>query len=274
MRASLLHGGVPLVLCGMTFAMGGSGPVRPYRLPPDLLEYFKSRYGAETVTGFDSTIVETADGPRGTLSVQFGSGLPHAPVAEERADAMGRAMLQKEAALLDIPDMAEIRKKGFKQGDGLAVTHYERSIAGIRLFGANYSVHLNTEATVASLGATLVPTPLLLYIAAERDTIPEDKARAITGEQIRKLESAQVNGLERIAQPDPPYILWEAHGRAGPRIHAVNWYLTFDAFTGKIEKRYCNASALHVRAPTREEAERYAAICRPFTEGVKLKIDG
>ena len=255
------------MLCGIAFAMGGSGPVRPYRLPPDLLEYLKSHYGEEAITSLDSSVVGTSDGPRGSLNVQFGSGLPRTPVTEERADALGRALLQKEAALLDIPDMAEIRKKEFKEVDGGSVTHYERYIDGIRLAGALYSVHVNTEATVSRLHATLVPSPLSLYIAAERATIDEEKARAITEDEIRKLASARIQLLERIARPEPPYILWQAHGQAGSSMFlGVSWSLTFDAFTGKIEKRFCNSTAIHVQAPGSDEIARIDAICRSFLE--------
>lgn len=69
---------VPLV-CGITLAMAGSDPVRPYKLPPNLLEYFQSRYGPLQENALVSTVQETPDGPSGRLTVDVnGSSSPRA----------------------------------------------------------------------------------------------------------------------------------------------------------------------------------------------------
>lgn len=233
-------------------AFGTSGPTRPYRIPPHLLEYFKSRYTLSWDDSLTSNVAATADGPQGSLDVYFKStrGVPLvAPLSDEQADAIARAFLQNEASLLDIADMSEIRKQEFKRTDGgTVVAHYQRYIGGILLFEESFRVEVDPVGTVTRMHATLVPTPLGLYQAADRRSITRTRVEEIAQQDLADQDTPTFDEPKLMATWQPPYVLWYAGGRLGPaRYHA--WTLGIDAFTGKIEKRACLDTRQYIRAP-------------------------
>lgn len=248
-------------------ALGSGGPTRPYRLPPNLLEYFKSRYTLAWDGSLTSSVVATPDGPQGRLDVNF-KGTRTAPgggaFPEEQADAAARAFMQREAALLDIPDMAEIRKLEFSRtDDGVFIAHYQRFIGGIRLNEEVFRLHVDPVGTVTRLFATLVPTPLALYQAVDRTPIAKERVQAIVEQELAGQGPYTSNEPELAATSQPPYVLWQAGGRFGPPPQYFSWSLAIDAFTGKVEKRFCSDTRQYIRAPD----PRVPTPCDAFLKG-------
>ena len=233
-------------------ALGGVGPTRPYRIPPNVLEYFKARYTQSWDGSLTSRLAATADGPQGSLDVSFKSnrGAPVAsPLSDEQADAIARAFLQNEASLLDISDMSEIRKQEFKRtDDGTVVAHYQRYIGGILLFEESFRVEVDPVGTVTRLHARLVPTPLGLYQATDRRPIALERAEEIAHQELTDQDTPTFDEPKLMATWQPPYVLWYAGGRLGPEQNHA-WTLGIDAFTGKIEKRTCMDTRVYIRAP-------------------------
>jgi hypothetical protein len=237
-------------ICALAF--GSSGPTRPYRIPPNLLEYFKSRYALSWDGSLTSRVAATADGPQGSLDVYFkkNRGAPvTSPLPDEQADAIARAFLQNEASLLDISDMSEIRKQEFKRTDGeTVVAHYQRYIGGILLFEESFRVEVDPAGMVTRLHATLVPTPLGLYQAADRTPITRERVDEVAHQALADQDSPTFDEPKLMATWEPPYVLWYAGGRLGPE-HDHAWTLGIDASTGKIEKLTCLDTRVYIRAP-------------------------
>ena len=268
---------LPLALLLSVPAIGGLGsvgPTRPYRMPPNLLEYFKSRYTLAWNDSMTSTLVATADGPQGTLDVNFKSART-APVAvalaDEQADAIARAVMQNEAALLDIPDMSEIRKLEFSRtDDGLFIAHYQRFIGGIRLDQEVFRLHVDPAGTVTRLYATLVPTPIALYQAVDRTPIAREQVREIVEQELAAHGAHTSDEPELVATSRPPHVVWQAGGRFGPPPQHFSWSLALDAFTGRIEKRFCSDTRQYIRAP----APGQPTPCDAFLKGEARKGPG
>lgn len=82
-------------------AQGAPGGTRPYKHPPNLLEYFKGKY-VHVDDWLIARLQETPDGPLGQISV-YGKISPKADVGgmvpEDRARAIALAFIAEEAAL-------------------------------------------------------------------------------------------------------------------------------------------------------------------------------
>ena len=251
-------------------AFGTSGPTRPYRIPPNLLEYFKSRYTLSWDGSLTSNVAATADGPQGSLDVSFKStrGAPVAsPLSDEQVDAIARAFLQNEASLLDIADMSEIRKQEFKRTDGgTVVAHYQRDIGGILLFEESFRVEVDPAGTVTRLHARLVPTPLGLYQATDRTSITRERVEEIAQQDLAGQDTPTFDAPKLMATWQPPYVLWYAGGRLGPE-HYHAWTLGIDAFTGKIATRNCLDTRVYIRAPD----PNAPSPCKAFQKGAEPK---
>lgn len=177
--------------------LAAPNPVRPYKLPPNLLEYFKSRYDLPDDM-IVSTLRETPDGPLGHINVhgKLTIASPMGATREERARSATRAFLQHEAAFLDIADFSEIRELSIKFNDseryewlrGECDVQYERALGGIALYGTLYRFHVDPKGFITTFQATLVPVSSDLYAAVMRDKIARDEAGAIVEHDLESLD--------------------------------------------------------------------------------------
>lgn len=233
-------------------------PVRPYSLPPNLQQYFESRYGTVRVV---SSLAETPDGPRGHLSVS-GNLSPEPPsgsTREERVRATTRAFLEREAALLDIADLAEIKEETLKFDDearqewlrGSSYVHYRRSIRGTPLPEMVYSFNLDPQNRISNFQATLAPVPASLYDTPRDAKLTADDARGIVERDLATLglkkEALVVTQSELIVFQGAR--VWRVSGTYRPGNDMVRWAYHVDAVTGAIAIRGCDTGRIYIRAP-------------------------
>jgi len=238
--------GVGVLLASMSvLAQGGPGGVRPYRLPPNLLQYFKARY----VTVNESSafrLKETPDGPLGDLHL-YGAIRPAVnrggDTPEERARSIALAFIEQEAAILDIPDLAEIREFPFKvRDDGRANISFYRYIGGLRLMYAYISITIDADGAIRSVNASLTPVSSDVYWAVKRETISPERAMKIVEDDLTRRDQKFELTIEepaKVATWLPPYVVW---GVLGARRGTPLWAYSIDAFTGKILGRECTES--------------------------------
>jgi hypothetical protein len=225
-------------------APGPSEERRPYKLPPNLLEHFQSRY--EEVDDFlISTLQETPDGPLGRLNVRGRMALrtrPEGATAEERARAAARGFIAEEAELFDIGDPAELEEISFQTREGGETTiHYERTLGGLRLPDTLIGVSVDPEGAIRRVEASLAPTPAGLYRAVGRKTLSRDEVARIIERDLSAAGAKVVLKLAddgRSATWRPPYVVWGATASVGRK---PAWGYTIDAFTGRILSRTCSA---------------------------------
>jgi hypothetical protein len=223
-------------------AQAAPGSLRPYKLPPSLLEYFKTRYG-QVDNPLVATLQETPDGPLGNLHL---SGRMRPAVSEggdtpkDRARSIARAFLDQEALLFDITDPAEIGKPAIEmKDDGTAIVDFSRTIGGLPLMDWSIRIQVAADETIARVTANLTPASTALYDAVKRRTISNDEVRRIVARDLGR----PGRGAPKIYQPGllatwrPPYLVWSAGGSVG----AAPWAYSIDAFTGKILTRSCSA---------------------------------
>jgi hypothetical protein len=230
---------------------------RPYKLPPNLLEYFRVRYGF-TGKSIVSTLQETFDGPLGSITV-FES-LPSLVTSaggtpEQRVRRVGRAFLENEAPLLDIADLAEIgeRELLFHDGGKASIT-YQRTVGGVLLADMHINMRLGRDGTIEQIHATLVPVSSGLCAAVRRATISKAEVQAIVHRDLAEPggEAALVIGEPTLdATWRPPYVRWTATGslKAGK----PPWGYWIDAFSGRIMARSCTDRSAYLRPPRPNE---------------------
>jgi hypothetical protein len=226
-----------------------AGPVRPYTLPPDLTEYFTSRYGTVALT---STLRETPDGPRGSIHVHGNLSLePRAGITrEQRVHGTTYAFLEREAALLDLADLSEIKEEELKFDDKVHMglrpgsTHitYRRSIHGVPLPDIVYSFNLDPQNRITYFWAMLAPVPASLYDASSDAKLTAEDARAIVDRDLATL------GLKKealvVTAPELNIVqgarVWRVVGTYKPGHDSVSWTYHVDAVTGAIVIRGCS----------------------------------
>jgi hypothetical protein len=256
----LVHAGPPLPLPPQV----AKAPAEPTRfpLPPDLEGYFQSGYGPDTRVV--SKLKQTRDGPLGTLSVDgvLGIARPEGRTREEHARATTRAFLEKEAALLGLRDLAEIRETRIKFDDtekierlrGACYVNYERVLGGVPLIWNTYDFRLKPDGVIGNFHAAIVPVSDELDAAVRHKRIEGARARAIVEKDLEGL------GLEKsdltVGEPtlagyyQAPFILWELRGRYRRGSEQVSWYYGVDAIEGKIVRRSCSDGRVSAGPPT------------------------
>ncbi len=224
-------------------AQGAPGGARPYKLPPNLLEYFKGKY-VHVDDRLIARLQETPDGPLGQISV-YGKISPQADVRgmapEERARAVALAFIAEEAALFDIANFAEIRELSFKMdGAGKSSIYYVRYIGRLQLVGQLFRIEVANEGVITHAHATLTPVPSELYGAVDRKTITKEVMRIVERDLTRPGQKT----APTIAEPElsatwrPPYVVWGAGGAFAGK---PAWAYVINAFTGEITNKTCTA---------------------------------
>lgn len=240
-----------LVLIASGVAWGELGGVRPYTLPPNLLDYFRARYAQ--VDSVQSTLEATVDGPLGELRVS-GRMSPRVVMGgttpEERARVTGRAFLDQEAALLDIADPAEIRESGSGlRTEGLATVQYFRYINEMPLLGWYVMLLVEPDGVIRRASATLFPVSNDVYSASKRKTLSQEEIVRIIEDDLRSTDPKvvpRVRETRRVAHWRPPHVQWQAHGSKGGK---PAFAYTLDAFTGKILSKGCDVQTLRPQTP-------------------------
>ena len=220
---------------------------RPYKLPPNLLQYFKGKY-VHIDDFLTSNVQETPNGPLGNLGLR-GNIKPTAEIQgetrEERARAIAMAFIREEAALFDISNIEEIRERKIKtdRGYGGEYTHlyYDRYIGGL-LFGYDIHITIGPDETITHVGASLVPTPPELYQAVTKETISKEQVIKIVERVFGAPKRATVKVLKvaKFATWRPPYVIWTAHASVfidSVYASAADCAFTINAFTGDILSR-------------------------------------
>ncbi len=243
-------------------ALAAPEPV-PYKLPSNLLAYFKSRYEMPEDM-IVSTLKETPDGPQGSINVlgRLNAAPPAGATREERVRSATRAFLEREAAVLDIADLSEIRELSLKFEDdvpqewlrGSSIIHYQRYIGGILLSQNIYRFNLDPAGIIKNFQATLVPVSADLYAAVKREKITEQEARAIVDRDLAEL-AIQKAGLvidesTLAANWKAPHVLWDVRGTYEAEHDKVTWYYGIDALSGKIVRRSCATGREYLGAPS------------------------
>ena len=227
------------------FAEGQPARTRPYKLPPNLLEHFKSKYADITDERLVASLQETPDGPLGQISL-YGKFPPKADLRglgrEERARAVAWAFIVQESALFDITNLSEIREHSLKtDDDGNSNVYYVRHIGNLQLVGQYIRIAIDDDGAITHVHATLTPVPRELYSAVDRKTITRDEVAKIVE---RDLTRANQKAAPSIAEPAlsatwrPPYVVWGAGGALAGK---PEWAYAIDAFTGVIMSKTCTA---------------------------------
>src|SRR5258705_5622202 len=222
-RRTLLMTGLTFLLVsadGPARAQDSWGSPRPYKLPPSLLGYFKTRY-VNVDDSLIASLQETPDGPRGDIFVS-GSFRPavdaEGKTPEERARKIARAFVDQEATLLDIPDPAEIREMPLTwRDDGTALVHYVRYVGEVQLSEWFLRVEVGADGAITRVHATLSPVSSDLYAALKRKTISKEEVKKILERDLAKPGSL----APVITEPSlgatwrPPFVIWGAGGSIG-----------------------------------------------------------
>ncbi len=248
MSSRSLSAGLGLLLVTTAVLAQGAPPAaRPYKVPPNLLTYFKKWYPQLDDEHLVVKLQETPDGPLGQIDV-FGKLPPTPDVAalkgEDRVRATALAFIADQAALFDIPYLADLKEIGLKTSDeGRSRVVYGRSIGSLPLAGWSVSVDVDADGVIVLVGASLLPvSPQLLRAVAEK-TISGDEAKQIVE---RDLARGKKEGALSISEPElgalyrPPYVWWGVRG-ALPDRPAFSYVI--DAFTGEITNKSCTAVA-------------------------------
>ncbi len=227
-------------------SLGVPVDVRPYRLPPNLLEYFREKYPDLVEESLTSTLRETPHGPLGSIGLRRGSPARRdvgGAITEERARAASLAFLMEEARLLDIADFAELREDSVKiLEEGFAIAHYYRCIGRLRLVGAMIRIHVSTEDKVDYFQASLVPVSPELRLAATMKTLSQEEAIRIVRRDLEFGANGQpiriVGRPRKVALWRPPYVVW---GVGASKPGKPYWGYSVDAFSGGIVSKACSA---------------------------------
>jgi hypothetical protein len=234
-----------LLVTTAALAQGAPAAARPYKLPPNLLEYFKKWYPQLDDEHLIGGLQETPDGPLGQITV-YGKLAPTADVAalsgEVRARAAALAFIADQSALFNIPDLADIKEISLKTTDeGRSALYYIRYIGSLPLVGQFISVDVDADGAIVLAHATLTPVPPQLYRAVAEKTITEDEVMQIVQRDLgrgKKESAPSITQLELRATWRPPYVVWGASGALAGR-PAFSYVI--DAFTGEITNKTCTA---------------------------------
>src|SRR5262245_26086502 len=235
-----------LLLVTTALAQGAPPAARPYKVPPNLLTYFKKWYPQLDDEHLVVTLQETPDGPLGQISV-YGKLPPTPDVAalkgEDRVRATALAFIADQAALFDIPDLADLKEIGLKTNDeGRSRVAYVRSIGSLPLAGWSVSVDVDADGVIVLVHADLQPVSLQLLRAVGERTIAGDEAKQIVERDLARGKKEE--GALSISEPElgaiyrPPYVVWGVRG-ALPGRPAFSYVI--DAFTGEITNKSCTA---------------------------------
>lgn len=202
-------------------------------------KYFWNKYGDDADFRVDIVdIQKTAYGPRGKLylsgintSVKFKKAL-HLEDKIERAKAIAQAFIIEEAAHLGIADMTEIREnKARESSSGTVLLRYDRYIDDLKLDTAYIAIDIDSDENIQVVNAALVPASPELYKAVKKDTINRKQARKLAEADMEASghKESKISIIEKLAIPNPPYVIW----------HVKSWWIyRINAFTGEItEKR-------------------------------------
>jgi len=241
---AILLSAVLLSVSPGAFWSAQGGRPTPYKLPPNLLEHFKSRYG-QVDESLISNLQETPDGPLGQIDLTgkiFTSADVRGMARDERSRAIARAFIKQEAALFDLDNPGGLVETGFSvTEEGTAVIHYQRRIVGLPLRGMFIRIEVSDEGAITRVHANLTPVPSALQVAVGRRTLAKDEIKKLVQHDLVR---GGKNTTTRVEEPAleatwrPPYVVWTARGATGEK---PSWAYDLDAFTGEILNKLCTA---------------------------------
>jgi hypothetical protein len=154
--------------------------------------------------------------------------------SHSRVNATVLEFLTEEAELFGIKNLDEWRETSFVT-DGLDFTmmEFQRYIDQLPLENSFIKFFVSSTGQISSVSAELMPAPPELYMAAKKDTLTEERIRAIAEETLLRMGLDASTGLsgrnylkaEKIAVPTPPYVLWKVESKGA---------IFIDAFTGEV----------------------------------------
>lgn len=219
-------------------AHAAPGGLRPYRFPPNLLQYFKARYGAVDEARVDSMMV-TPDGPSGNFIVigrMRPTVDPGGDTPEARVRSVAKAFIEQEATLLDIPDLAELKETSLGPGEfGQTAIRYTRHIGKFELLGSSIRIDVAPDGAITFLQASMVPVPYDLYPASRRSTISKDEVIKVISHDLWRDPKGPL-GIDKprlVAISEHPYVIWTATTTEG-------WMYAINAFNGTIVSKNCS----------------------------------
>jgi hypothetical protein len=221
-----------------------NGRTTPYKLPPNLLEHFKSRYG-QVDESLIANLQETPDGPLGQIDLtgKISTSLDVRGMAsDERGRAIARAFIKQEAALFDLDNPGGLVETALAvRDDGITVLHYGRKVGPLPLRGMSIRIEVSEEGAITRVHANLTPVPSALQVAVGRRTIEKDEARKLVEHDLvrgGRKDPTKVGEPALEATWRPPYVVWSARGSVGLK---PSWSYDLDAFTGEILNKICTA---------------------------------
>jgi hypothetical protein len=167
-------------------AMAEQGGDGPCKLPPNLYEYFKTRYGLPE-DGIVRSHSENYPGTPACLITVYDLMKPPAnPGGDtplQRARSVAWAIVEREKDLLGIPDLTELKEKEPVVRDELIVIGYERHIGGVVLANMQLTFKFNGSILDQFL-ATLVPVPPETYEAVQRERLSAAHIKTIVTQDL------------------------------------------------------------------------------------------
>jgi hypothetical protein len=220
------------------------GRTTPYKLPPNLLEHFKSRYG-QVDDSVIANLQETPDGPLGQIDLTgkiFTSVDVRGMTTEQRSRTIARSFIEKEAVLFDLDNPGGLKETGFSvTQEGTAVLHYQRFVGSLPLRGMFIRIEVSDEGAITRVHANLTPVPSALQVAVGRRTLEKDEIKNLVQHDLirgGKNTPTKVDEPALEATWRPPYVIWSARGRVDDK---PSWAYDLDAFTGEILNKLCTA---------------------------------
>ena len=169
-------------------ALAESGGGGPCNLPPNLYEYFKTRYG---IAGGEVRY-RFANDPGTPACIIIVDGVMQPPANAggdtpvQQARSVAWAIVEREKDLLGIPDLTELKEtEPALPPDRVISITYERYIGGVKL--ANMYLHFNfsrDDGTLYVFNASLIPVPSEAYEAVKRERLSVDQIKAIVARDL------------------------------------------------------------------------------------------
>lgn len=215
----------------------------------ELKKKLLKKYGLDKDT-LTIRLEHTQHGPKGYISMWRNRSPGHdndtkdTPVIKEnthsRVTSIVREFLTEEAELFGIADLNELREIHYETDvRGLTSIRFQRYIDQLPLENSTIQFFVRSSGEVSEVSARLSPSSPELYEAVKKETLSEERIRAIAEETLRGVGfdvtinpyMRQYIKAHKVAIATPPYVLWKVESY---------WNLVINAFTGEVIEKYSN----------------------------------
>ncbi len=154
--------------------------------------------------------------------------------------AIVREFLKEEVELFRITDLDELRETRYEIDDlGFTLIEFQRYISKLPLENSRILFFIRATGEISEVSAKLILAPPELYEAANKEHIPESRAREIAEVALRELNYDANTNLSirrhmrtgKIAISSSPYVLWKVESY---------WNILIDAFSGAVVEKIPN----------------------------------